>query len=466
MAGKQINLSENTTLVDQVATIIMGDLKKAAPGDKILPERGLAEKYKVSRKTAREAVSRLTGEGLLERRVGKGTFVSSKVNSHKERPVSQLIYAEAFPFSALEDSFEKINKNGEILNPSFFYGDYRAQDLYFYSIKNAARSGKGQDLISVDEGLLPVFAEEGLLYPLDEFFEKSSIDKGLIHPSVLDAFRYKGKLYGAPQTFLTNALFYNKKMFKEQGLSFPDSSWKWSDLQNAAEKLTITDTETGRNRSFGIGFFHFSVNVLLSFVCQNLPAELDLASLDFFDRPETVEAFRFLHDMVHKDKLCPFFQNDLFLSPSSMFVDEKIAMFIGSYNNCHEVKCDFDWGIAELPSQKRKFLALPVQGWALSSSAPDKKKAFSILEQYLQESVADSIAKKTKRISAVNGHNNKKIPRAFLDSLEFAKPGKISFPPTIEIRKDYQREVCLLFNNFCSPEEFCEKMSKHSKVKK
>lgn len=55
--------------------IITNDWKK---GDKIPSERDLAEEFKVSRMTARQAVSSLVEEGLLERRRGSGTFVASE----------------------------------------------------------------------------------------------------------------------------------------------------------------------------------------------------------------------------------------------------------------------------------------------------------------------------------------------------------------------------------------------------
>ena len=50
-----------------------GDLK---PGDVIPSERELAERYNVSRMTARQSIVELTHEGLLYRRQGKGTFVA------------------------------------------------------------------------------------------------------------------------------------------------------------------------------------------------------------------------------------------------------------------------------------------------------------------------------------------------------------------------------------------------------
>ncbi|MHB1404889.1 MAG: GntR family transcriptional regulator [Desulfitobacteriaceae bacterium] len=61
-------------LKEQIREEIEGELLK--PGDCLLPERELCEKYDVSRATVRQAVLDLVREGLLVRHQGKGTFVA------------------------------------------------------------------------------------------------------------------------------------------------------------------------------------------------------------------------------------------------------------------------------------------------------------------------------------------------------------------------------------------------------
>ncbi|MDR3190984.1 MAG: GntR family transcriptional regulator [Lactobacillaceae bacterium] len=53
------------------------DTGRWVPGDKIPAERELAVQFNVSRMTLRQAVMLLVDEGILERRVGSGTFVSA-----------------------------------------------------------------------------------------------------------------------------------------------------------------------------------------------------------------------------------------------------------------------------------------------------------------------------------------------------------------------------------------------------
>jgi GntR family transcriptional regulator len=65
-------------IADDLRTqIAKGQLK---PNEKLATEGDLSDKYEASRNTVREAIRRLTDEGLLESRPGQGTFVSRKVD--------------------------------------------------------------------------------------------------------------------------------------------------------------------------------------------------------------------------------------------------------------------------------------------------------------------------------------------------------------------------------------------------
>lgn len=60
-------------IVEQIERrILNGDLR---PGDRLLPERELAEQFGVSRTAIREAVKALSQKGLIEVHPGRGTFV-------------------------------------------------------------------------------------------------------------------------------------------------------------------------------------------------------------------------------------------------------------------------------------------------------------------------------------------------------------------------------------------------------
>lgn len=464
MKKDNIDLSSKATLVEQIIAFIMNDLKTASPGDKILPERALAKKYDVSRKTAKGAITHLTEQGLLVRRVGKGTFASDKISKLKDVLVNQLIYTDDFPHAVMSDVMVDINNEKELVSPSFFFGNYNVFDLYEESIQNMVHSEKKLDLVALDEGILPILAKDKLIIPLDDFLAQSaSLNPDQFHPALLDAFSYKNSLYGIPQIFTMYVLFYNKTMFRKAGIDFPNTDWNWSNITHAAEKMTVADPETGRSKSFGLGMFHFNQNTIFNFIYQNFAPDVDVSSINVFKRPETLETFQWLSDILHTKKLCPPLQSSQLMTPAKMFSAGTVSMFIGSYKDYLELKddCDHEWGVTELPGQKQKGSSLPVQGWGICAHSSCKDKSFKIIEQLLEEQRTDKIATTVKRIPAKYGHKNEQIPQVFRDSLQFASPGMEIMPPSIAIKKAYKNEICLFLNNFHSPEEFCNTMAKY-----
>ena len=69
--------------------------------------------------------------------------------------------------------------------------------------------------------------------------EKLEMDK---FPSdIKEMYQYDGKTYAVPKDIDTIALWYNKDMFDEAGIAYPDDTWTWDDLYDAAVKLTKDD---------------------------------------------------------------------------------------------------------------------------------------------------------------------------------------------------------------------------------
>ena len=79
-------------IAEQIRTsILAGEFK---PGDKLPPERELAEMFGVSRPSVREALNVLAASGLVEAHQGGGTVVQSLVETSSGNPLSDLIKHE------------------------------------------------------------------------------------------------------------------------------------------------------------------------------------------------------------------------------------------------------------------------------------------------------------------------------------------------------------------------------------
>ena len=75
---KKLQTQSSSPLYHQMMQRIVADIEKGVypVGSRIPPEHELEQQYQVSRVTVRRALSELTEKGLLERKQGKGTFVS------------------------------------------------------------------------------------------------------------------------------------------------------------------------------------------------------------------------------------------------------------------------------------------------------------------------------------------------------------------------------------------------------
>lgn len=94
-----MNTSKNTGRVkpQKLADIILAQLESMIiegslqPGEKLLPERELAQRFEVSRPSLREAIQKLEAKGLVTRKQGGGTFVSKNLLSGFSDPLFELM---------------------------------------------------------------------------------------------------------------------------------------------------------------------------------------------------------------------------------------------------------------------------------------------------------------------------------------------------------------------------------------
>ncbi|MGD9162200.1 MAG: FadR/GntR family transcriptional regulator [Desulfobacteraceae bacterium] len=73
--------------------IYRGELRA---GEKLMSERGMAIAFNVGRPTVREAIQKLTEQGLIESRRGVGTFVLGEDTRKNKKPLLQLLNGQDF----------------------------------------------------------------------------------------------------------------------------------------------------------------------------------------------------------------------------------------------------------------------------------------------------------------------------------------------------------------------------------
>jgi len=96
-----VDKNSSTPLYQQIQTTLLDAIRSGefSPGSQILSELEIADKYQVSRMTARKAIDTLVSKGVLYRQRGKGTYVAENVVSYGLSSMlsfSQTLKAQGF----------------------------------------------------------------------------------------------------------------------------------------------------------------------------------------------------------------------------------------------------------------------------------------------------------------------------------------------------------------------------------
>jgi ABC-type glycerol-3-phosphate transport system substrate-binding protein len=82
-------------------------------------------------------------------------------------------------------------------------------------------------------------------------------------PALLAAYRFGGVLYGLPYQVQLRSLRYNPDLFNSAGISYPEATWDYADLLEAAQQLTMTE---GAKQQYGYAVQYAMSGDLLSFL--------------------------------------------------------------------------------------------------------------------------------------------------------------------------------------------------------
>ncbi|MEW5866489.1 MAG: sugar ABC transporter substrate-binding protein [Bacillota bacterium] len=258
-------------------------------------------------------------------------------------------------------------------------------EKYWDKLLTMFAGGTAPDVVYMNYMNLAGFADKGVLEDLMPWIEKSP-DFNLpdFFPSLIKQVRYKGRLYELPKDFTTSVLYYNKDMFKEAGIKFPDASWTWDDFRNAAKALTKDKDGDGRIDQYGWdGLYDTSLNTC--WIWQNGGEIIDSDGRAVLDSPQNIEAYQFVADLILKDKVAPDEATFSQLGgASSMFASGRLAMrIVGRWETptLAAVK-GINWDVAPLPHKKARGDTMFIGGWSINSKSPNKEAAWKLV-QYL-----------------------------------------------------------------------------------
>lgn len=145
---------------------------------------------------------------------------------------------------------DKVIREFETKNPGIKIKHEVINSEYMDVMKTRLIGDVAADVFYLDVFEAPLLMKSNVLEPLDNYITPK-FNLSDFEPSMLNAFRYNGKLYGLPKDFSTLALIYNKKAFREAGIVQPPKTWK--QLQTDSKQLTIDANKDGKPDRYGFG---------------------------------------------------------------------------------------------------------------------------------------------------------------------------------------------------------------------
>ena len=194
---------------------------------------------------------------------------------------------------------------------------------YWTKLEAAATGNKLPDIFWMHTNEIFKYADSGILADVSDIVETDKFSD----ISLQNAQGSDGKLYGVPKDKDVICLAYNKEIFDQAGVAYPDDTWTWDTLVSASQEIY---DKTGK-----YGYMAYADDQLgyWNFVYQNGGYILnDDKTKAGFDQPATQEAMEFYIGLQDYD-WCP--NQDYFgeQAPGTAFLSGQGAMFFeGNWN--------------------------------------------------------------------------------------------------------------------------------------
>lgn len=218
---------------------------------------------------------------------------------------------------------------------------------YWTKLEAAAMGGSMPDVFWMHSNQFFKFVNAGTLLPLDFEYDYTPYPAG-----VTALYTFNDVHYAVPKDYDTIALVYNKEIFDNAQIAYPDDTWTWDTLLETAKKLT--DTEKG---IYGFGAPNDRQSGYLNLIYQNEGFAFEDGKSGY-DQAATQEAIQWWVDLQKVHQVSPSQESFVDMGVDDQMQAGKLAMcftgswMMSSYTNNELFKDKFD--LAVLPQGKKR----------------------------------------------------------------------------------------------------------------
>ncbi len=259
---------------------------------------------------------------------------------------------------------------------------------YEEKILTGLAAGAPPDVFLLDSKLIPTFTNKKVLIDLEPYVQSLAIDTSQWFPNILAIARRGTGLYAFPKGFTPLMIYYNKKLFDDARIPYPESIWTWDDYLRISQQLTRDLNGDGVPDQHGTAF----TNYYFYWIPWVWTAGGDVVDPDgrkatgFLNSARTEEALQFLIDLRRTHGVAPdigsWIQAEKTGTNSALFSNGKIGMIVDGHWRMptflkYRREGTLDLGVAPLPRYPGggKVNVVYESGWCVPVNAAHPREA-------------------------------------------------------------------------------------------
>lgn len=249
---------------------------------------------------------------------------------------------------ALEVIVDKFNEQSDSVEVEAIYqGSY---DDSLTKLRAIGGSDEAPAIVQVFEIGTKYMSESGFITPMQEFIDEDNFDTSALEENILSYYTLDDQLYSMPFNTSNAIMFYNKDMFEEAGLDPDNPPNSFSEVIDAAEKLS------DGNRTYGftmatIGWFfeQLMANQGALYLDNDNGRDGDPTEA-LVNSEEGLKIFNWLKEMNEAGTFTNYGSD--WEDPRGPFFAGQVGMYLDSTANTSSVieQSDFEVGTAFLPT--------------------------------------------------------------------------------------------------------------------
>lgn len=247
-----------------------------------------------TKKSMKRTLSVTLGLSLFLAACGNGGSASSEEDVTLTYSIWDAIQEPGM--RAIADAFEEENPGIKV------NVEVTPWEQYWTKLESSAQGGSMPDVFWMHSNEIANYSEGNILMDLSETFENSeSVSMDQFPEELVELYSVEEELLGVPKDYDTIGLWYNKALFDEAGIEYPDENWTWDDLLAAAQELT--DEEAG---VYGVLATPGRQEGYHNFIYQNNGYVIsEDKTQSGFREDETIEATQWYADLIVKHGVSP-----------------------------------------------------------------------------------------------------------------------------------------------------------------